>query len=154
MHRSDLLALWSLCGSQLRTFILCWMFYCLYALLSLYVPWEGDELMSLNLIVKAPAHRLAMKHCAPRPDRVVVMARPSPVPPPVIRATLLLKLPGSNMAPSQGGKLPPSFWLRARLQGCNNIRETMVNRRLSVQSNALDCPFTQRCELTPDTFQL
>lgn len=46
---------------------------------------------------------LAITHCAPSWDRVVVMARPSPVPPPVMKATLLLKLLAGSMASSTGG---------------------------------------------------
>lgn len=55
---------------------------------------------------------LAMTHCAPSWDRVVVMARPKPVPPPVMKATLLLKLPAGSMASSVGGNRS-GFWGRA-----------------------------------------
>lgn len=47
---------------------------------------------------------LAITHSAPSEDRAVVMAFPSPVPPPVIKATLFLKVPGRSITPSEGGK--------------------------------------------------
>lgn len=55
---------------------------------------------------------LAMTHWAPSWDRVVVMARPNPVPPPVMNATLLLKLPAGSMASSAGGNRP-GFWVHS-----------------------------------------
>lgn len=50
------------------------------------------------------ADLLAMTHSAPKLDRVVVMPRPKPVPPPVMKATLFLNVPGSSMGTSDGGK--------------------------------------------------
>lgn len=48
------------------------------------------------------ADLLVMTHWAPSWDSVVVMARPRPVPPPVMKATLLLKLPAGSMMVSSG----------------------------------------------------
>lgn len=55
-------------------------------------------------VCRERADLLVMTHWAPSWDRVVVMARPRPVPPPVMKATLLLKLPAGSMLVSSGGK--------------------------------------------------
>ena len=85
-----------------------------------------------------------MMHVAPSWDSVVVMARPSPVPPPVMKATRLVKLPVGSIGPSAGGKnrawgggpvwgRTPELWIHDWKKPEEHRRsEIHLNSRLSV----------------------